>query len=427
MISNHKVLLGRFLFLTVLAVFFLAGCGGEATKETLEGEGAGFSFSALGGNNKVRLNWVLPTGFTNMEIRRDVAGAPADPLSGTLVYTGTESTFDDLSGPVNGSTMYYTAFANDGAGTYGPQVSLSVTPQSPWRAAASGTDVRFHHSMVYYSGKIFVMGGDLDVAPYALSSVEQYDIMTDTWTNCGGSCPPLPNERGMQITGLVGSTVYVVGGGNWSNSYWAHGDSYNLADFSTVNGCCAPVPRGQAGGFGLAVGDKFYMMGGYNPTDLNTVDIYDTANGTWSPGAPMPGAFSEAATVHYNGKIYVIGGYGPSYRSTVHEYDIATNVWTECGGGCPVLPHAEYKMPAVEVGGKIYIIGGGYYSGAAEVQVYEWDVANMAASWVRKADMPTGRRAHRAVAVDGKIYVSGGDPSFVALNTMEIYEPAKDW
>jgi hypothetical protein len=56
---------------------------------------------------------------------------------------------------------------------------------------------------------------------------------------------------------------------------------------------------------------KIYNIGGYNENleVTDTTRIYDIGTNTWlPPGAPMPQALAQMATMLWNGVIYVAGG-----------------------------------------------------------------------------------------------------------------------
>jgi N-acetylneuraminic acid mutarotase len=114
------------------------------------------------------------------------------------------------------------------------------------------------------NGKIYAIGGRAGTFqnPIELSTVEEYDPATDTWTKKSD----LPNVRYFLSTSVVDDKVYAVGGG----------------------------PNGRA------------------------TEKYDPATDTWTGKASMPTERSMLATSAANGKIYAIGG--GSGLSTVEVY-----------------------------------------------------------------------------------------------------------
>lgn len=111
--------------------------------------------------------------------------------------------------------------------------------------------------------------------------------------------------------------------------------------------------------------DKIYMFGGAagmsdDPKTqiLNTVEVYDPKNDSWSFRKPMPTPrFDHTAILAADGRIYIMGGaeaYG-EISSAVHIFDPATGSWEQ--GPDMILPRAALAAAATP-DGKIYAIGG---------------------------------------------------------------------
>jgi len=123
------------------------------------------------------------------------------------------------------------------------------------------------------NGKIYAMGGTLGT-PWnrGISTAEEYDPETDTWTKKAD----MPTPRTYFSTSVVNGRIYVIGG---------------------------------------------YNTSGYN--HLSPVEEYDPATDTWTRRADLPTARSGLTTSVVNGKIYAIGGWvgNGTPLSTVEEYD----------------------------------------------------------------------------------------------------------
>ncbi len=123
-------------------------------------------------------------------------------------------------------------------------------------------------------GKIYLIGGTtggLHEAP--ISTVEEYDPTTDTWTRKAN----MPTARMFLSTIAVDGRIYAIGGGIWNGSIFSK------------------------------------------------VEKYDPATDTWTTEPDMPTRRLSLSTSTVNGKIYAIGGSlqwwpGPGI-STVEEYD----------------------------------------------------------------------------------------------------------
>ena len=154
------------------------------------------------------------------------------------------------------------------------------------------------------NGKLYAIGGAArGGGGFNLSTVEEYDPVTDTWTT----------KRNMSSRGSLAST-------------------------STVDG-------------------KIYAIGGIGPGNriVSTVEEYDPVTDTWTTKANMPTgrAFLSASTV--NGNIYTIGGRDlGTVFSTVEVYDSVTDTWTRK----VEIPTPIWGTSVSVIDGAIYAIGG---------------------------------------------------------------------
>jgi len=146
------------------------------------------------------------------------------------------------------------------------------------------------------NGKIYAIGGGLGGPGPSVSTVEEYDPVTDTWTEKAD----MPTAREGVSTSVVNGIIYAIGG----------------------------TPAG------------------------NVVEAYDPATDTWTKKADMPISRVYLSTSAVNGKIYAIGGSGAP--STVDEYNPATDTWTKV----PDMLTARMEFSTSAVNGYIYAIGG---------------------------------------------------------------------
>jgi N-acetylneuraminic acid mutarotase len=229
------------------------------------------------------------------------------------------------------------------------------------------------------NGKIYVIGGVSDFKGVPLSTVEQYDPATDTWTTKAN----MPTARGHLSSSVVDGKIYAIGG--------------------------------------------TLIWGG---TPISTVEQYDPATDTWTSKADMPTARVNFSASAVNGRIYLIGGApgggapggGQWFQglSTVEEYDPATDTWRPKAD----MPTARMYLSTSVVNGRVYAIGGRFGNNSVFSTVEEYDPATD--TWTPKADMPTERLRLATSVVNGKIYAIGGSANTVgptAIATVEEYDP----
>jgi len=192
-----------------------------------------------------------------------------------------------------------------------------------WTKKADMPTPRYAHASSAVGGKIYVIGGawfreTSGVARFhpALSTVEEYDPATDTWTKKAD----MPTPRSDFYTSAVNGKIYAIAGGDAKTwTYPRHVEEYDLATDTWTKKADIPTPRCC---FGIsAVNGKIYVIGGWrlNSGLFSTVEVYDPATDTWVRKTDMPTASDQLIAVAVNGYIYAIGGVGR--YTTVEAYD----------------------------------------------------------------------------------------------------------
>ncbi|MBF8268161.1 MAG: klhl18 [Dehalococcoidia bacterium] len=112
------------------------------------------------------------------------------------------------------------------------------------------------------------MGG-ADSAGSALSSVEVYDPVANTWSTKS----PMSTARDWAASAVVGGRIYVMGGGSGSTAY-SSVESYDPATNLWTAG--PPMNVARMGSSAAVVGGVIYVFGGYNnaSVELNSVEAF---------------------------------------------------------------------------------------------------------------------------------------------------------
>jgi hypothetical protein len=185
-----------------------------------------------------------------------------------------------------------------------------------------------------------------------------------------------------------------------------------------------PTMPNPASGFATAaVGNKIYIIGGYNPSDveIGLNQVYDTVTDTWEMKSPMPTARQQMHANVVNGIIFVIGGRNGGMYSTVYvneAYDPATDTWTTERP----IPIAVVEYASAVIDNKIYVIGGqAEFNPTLDIgnnQIYDVNYNSWSEgapitvdSWKVTAGATTGQNAPKA------IYVMGGEGGFINPQT----------
>jgi len=233
---------------------------------------------------------------------------------------------------------------------------------------------------------------------------EAYNPARDKWTIKA----PLPDDARAETDAVSdGSYVYLIGG---SPVWWVGNDLWRYDPATDTWTSLAPMPTARVTQYMATYHNgRIYVMGGrwdFMPGwgAISTLEIYDIATNTWSAGASMPDARSDAVAIEYGGKIYVSGGFNAwgSITDTTFIYDIASNTWTT------VAPMPERR--AYPVGGKcadgIHVIGGLGSAWSFTTTNYAYHPATD--TWTTSTPIPSATGAVQGVSYSGKIYVVGG-------------------
>jgi len=182
----------------------------------------------------------------------------------------------------------------------------------------------------------------------SLSSVWVLDTVLELWTPGGIEFPPIIQDRGDACAGVVNNEIFVVGG------------------YSSVN-FCAP---------------------------LNSLEIFDLSNYTWSSGASLHYPRGSLACDVLHGEFHAIGGEQKSNVTncskynvpihTVEHYHEPTNSWADETS----LPTDRYRFAAATYGNTFYIFGG---QGALNVTGQYYPIIGKVEAWVDPTQENTGR------------------------------------
>jgi len=171
----------------------------------------------------------------------------------------------------------------------------------------------------------------------------------------------------------------------------------DLEDLTVTSGATNPLPRFLSGS---SVNGKYiYVFGGETENGFtNKLHRYNTETDTWIE-LPSMSESKHTRGEFIDNKLYVIGGYNGSTSNKIQVFNLETNNWEN-----------EYEMPfrvsanALTVdGNKIYIIGD--YSNQDKIDVL--DTSDMSFTSLQN-DM-IGRRHFDAEIINDKLYIVGGN------------------
>jgi len=277
--------------------------------------------------------------------------------------------------------------------------------------------------------------GQVIVGAYGFSSplaantnqTRLYNISSNTWS-AGATAPLHARSDATYGETTHGGFLYVIGGGN-SGTALSDVERYDpvLDSWTTL----APMPTARAGAVAAVIDDGIFVIGGRQSTSgpcsggpyVGNVERYDIDTNTWSTVAPLPSPRSDLAAVAHGGKVFVFGGCtgtasAPSVTNEVDMYDPETNTWTILAP----MPTPRASLVAGHKGNLVYAIGGTNGVSALNVnEVYDFS----ANSWSTNTPMPTARQEAGAHSHGGRVYVVGGStPAYgSSSNANEVFKP----
>ena len=182
--------------------------------------------------------------------------------------------------------------------------------EGKWRGRTRMRTKRWMLAATVVNGKIYAIGGWAGRAKGTRSTVEEYDPVTDTWTQKAD----MPTRRSALSTSVVNGKIYAIGGYNLVEDFLTV-EMYDPATDMWVKKADMPTPRsnfatGVVNGGIHAIGGTAMLGSGElgRWETISKVEVYQPARDRWTKEVDMrvPRGYIAASTV--NGKIYVIGG-----------------------------------------------------------------------------------------------------------------------
>ncbi len=183
---------------------------------------------------------------------------------------------------------------------------ITLTPM-PTATARAGAAAAVIDDSIFVIGGRQSTGGPCSGGPY-LTTVEKYDIDTDTWSPVA----PLLNGRSDLAAVVHGGKIFVFGGCTGPASAPIVTDEVDMYDPQTNTWTSTGLMRMTIARASLAAGhsgDNVYAIGGTDGVlASNANEVYDVAHNTWSNNTLMTAGRQEAGVNSHGGRIYVVGG-----------------------------------------------------------------------------------------------------------------------
>lgn len=261
-----------------------------------------------------------------------------------------------------------------------------------WQMVSPVNRVRSRAALTYapFNGRFYMLGGENPVHDRHLP-IEEYDPVTDTWTDKSYLLTDVSNSG----AAAIGQYIYLPGG------YTSSGAVDTMQRYNIVADTLTPLPSMPAPRSGhavVALDNKVYALGGNDTSTVEATNyIYDVGANSWQTGAPLPVAVEYATAVTDGYYIFVIGG-NTTNAATVQRYNPHTDKWTlipdlAAGRGGPV---------GFFDGRNVWVAGGGWSSYLTSTEY--WD----GTQWQAGPVMNIGVRTTGAAFGGGIALKAGG-------------------
>lgn len=345
------------------------------------------------------------------------AGLSLDPSTG------------DISGvpTVAGATATYLV-TGAGAGDSGDSntsIKLQVVPPGTWvPTPGSMGNARYGATQVTLpDGRVLVAGGIDGTQSATLASAELYNPNTGEWTPAGSMSTP----RYAAMSVLLPSGKVLIAGGSNETGVLNSAEIFDPANSSTPWQSTGPMRTSRTGsGMAVLANGNVVVAGGDSTgggTLVRSVEIYDVASGTWSPGVGLNAALTNIAALSMRGgaQIVVPGGkddFGRQVNRVQVSSDPATSSWTNT----TLAGVARSRYGALVMNENFALIFGGL-NGSSQTAVDVYDA--QAGTWGSATPLSSPRSAPLVSPLSStQVLIAGGTAGSAGgqgINTAEVY------
>lgn len=256
---------------------------------------------------------------------------------------------------------------------------VPAVTHNTWTSGTPMPTARLGAATGVIKGKVYVVGGASSTT--VLNVNEIYDPKKNTWTTGA----PMPTARLVPASAVVNNILYVIGGCD-AGCATGTGAMTVVEAYDPVTNTWStksPLQTPTDSVYGVAVKGIIYVVGGYVPGvgRVGTVYSYNPPTDTWSQEASMKVGKSRPALGALGSKIIAAGKFGNSgFVSDNESFTIAKNVWTTLAAD----PTARAAGCFWGIAGQLYVAGGGDNSGPLTLtEAYSMKTKSRGPRWPR--------------------------------------------
>ena len=280
------------------------------------------------------------------------------------------------------------------------EVSVSGYGAGPyvWVPTGSMTTPRADFSSTQLAnGKVLVAGGE-DYIFNTVATAELYDPATGSFSPTGS----LGTSRELQASALLPNGSVLVAGGYTANQYGGASVLSSAEIYNPANGTWSPtgsMPVASDGLTATVLPNGLVLVTGFPGSNP---ELYHPATGTWSETGPLPvaGSYGLVALLH-TGMTLLTGG--PNGASAL--YDPTTNAWSTTGS---LNAPRNGGTATVLQNGNVLVVGGLPGNGGnvlSSAELYDPTTG----TWTTTGSLPAGRYDQSAALLpNGDVILAGG-------------------
>jgi N-acetylneuraminic acid mutarotase len=257
-----------------------------------------------------------------------------------------------------------------------------------WQFAPPMANRRSYVAAGEIAGRIYVAGGMFGDAGTRLDRFQRFDPRRGIWTTLARLPEPV-----RAAAGAARGREFLVLGGTTESGGGRQVFVYDVAGRSWGEG--PPLPRVLYNHSAVTVGDRIFVLGGYDTEGGELRTVYVLGGRRWRRTAPLPRPVHAFGAVVFRGEIWVIGGRrGEQQLREVWIYDPAADEWRRG----PSLPKPMELLGATVVGDEIHAVWERTY------QIYDAGTRR----WRQGPPPLVPRHALSLFHVGGALYAVGG-------------------
>jgi large repetitive protein len=282
-------------------------------------------------------------------------------------------------------------------------------------------------------GKFYLIGGR------GIQFVEEYNPANKTWKPMAKTPVEMNHFQAISYAGLI-YVICAMNGSYPHEVPVPNIYIYDpLADI-WIKGAAIPTTRLRGSAGNTIYQDKFYValgiQDGHSSGWVPYLDKYDPATGLWKILPDAPRARDHFQTANVNGKIFALGGRRSNFKpdnvkvdifadlEKVDVFDIAKGTWSTLPSPVSDLKLKRSGSAVVALGDEIIVAGGGSVLKTDSAHS-ETDALNtITGTWRSLARLNRGRQVMGGVLNNQGIYLasgSGGPGGSPTLQTTEVF------